>query len=260
MARYGCAVADRDEIVSFLDELLDAPGFPDYCPNGLQVPGATEVELVLSGVSGRLELFERAAAEGAQMVLCHHGILWGSGPRAIDAQAKRRLRALFDADASLVAHHLPLDAHPELGNNALVCRALGLEPAERLGEHGGRPIGFVGRRAEGIPLDELRARCRAAFGGREPLVQGAGPDVVRSLGVVTGAAHEYLGEAVARGLDGFLTGEPSEHALADATECGLHFVAAGHYATETFGVRALGDLLAERFGVEHRFVDLPNPV
>ena len=253
-------MAGRDEIVSFLDELLDSPGFPDYCPNGLQVPGAAQVETVISGVSGQLELFERAAAEGAQMVLCHHGIFWGSGPQAIDPQAKRRLQALFGSDLSLVAYHLPLDAHPELGNNALVCRALGLEPAERIGEHRGRPVGFVGRSAEGIAVEELRVRCRAAFGGREPLIQGDGPEVVRALGVVTGAAHDYLADAIAAGLDGFLTGEPAEHALADARECGLHFVAAGHYATETFGVRALGDLVAERFGVEHRFVDLSNPV
>ena len=253
-------MAGRDEIVSFLDELLASPGFPDYCPNGLQVPGADAVERIVTGVSGRLELFERAAAEGAQMVLCHHGIFWGSGPQPVDRQDKARLRALFDADLSLVAYHLPLDAHPEVGNNALACAALGLEPAERLGEHRGRPIGFVGRSEAGVDVAELRERCRAAFGGREPLIQGDGPDVVRSLGVVTGAAHGYLADAIDRGLDGFLTGEPAEHALADASECGLHFVAAGHYATETFGVRALGDLLAERLGVEHTFVDLPNPV
>lgn len=253
-------MADRDAIVSFLDELLDAPGFPDYCPNGLQVPGAERVELVVSGVSARLELFERAAEAGAQLVLCHHGILWGPGPRPIDAQAKRRLRALFDADLSLAAYHLPLDAHPEVGNNALVCAALGLEPAERIGEHDGRPLGFVGRSAGGVSVEELRERCRAAFGGREPLIQGAGPDRIHSLGVISGAAHSYLADAIALGLDGFLTGEPAEHALADARECGLHFVAAGHYATETFGVRALGDLLAARFGIDHRFIDLPNPV
>jgi dinuclear metal center YbgI/SA1388 family protein len=253
-------VAARDDIVSFLDELLGSPGFPDYGPNGLQVPGSTEVELVVTGVSAQLELFERAAAAGAQMVLAHHGIVWGSRPQAIDLQAKRRLQALFAADISLVAYHLPLDAHPEVGNNALICAALGLEPAERIGSHEGQPIGFVGRSAEGVPLAELRHRCTAAFGGREPLLQGAGPDVVHSLGVISGAASGYLGEAVALDLDGFLTGEPSEHSMADARENGLHFIAAGHYATETFGVRRLGDLVAGRFGVEHRFVDVPNPV
>jgi dinuclear metal center YbgI/SA1388 family protein len=253
-------VADRDEIVTFLDELLDSPGFPDYGPNGLQVPGAERVETVVSGVSAQLELFERAAAAGAQMVLSHHGIVWGARPGAIDLQAKRRLQALFAADLSLVAYHLPLDAHPQVGNNALICAALGLEPAERIGSHEGRPLGFVGRSADGVSLAELRERCAAAFGGREPLIQGAGPEPVHSLGVISGAAAGFLGEAVALGLDGFLTGEPSEHSMADARENGLHFIAAGHYATETFGVRRLGDLLAERFDVEHHFIDVPNPV
>lgn len=253
-------MASRDAIVSFLDELLDSPGFPDYGPNGLQVPGAAEVELVVTGVSAHLELFERAADAGAQLVLAHHGIVWGPRPQAIDLQAKRRLQALFDADMSLAAYHLPLDAHPEVGNNALICAALGLEPAERIGSYEGRPIGFVGRSPEGVALDALRERLTAACGGREPLIQGSGPAVVHSLGVISGAAAGYLGDAVALGLDGFLTGEPSEHSMADARENGLHFVAAGHYATETFGIRRLGELVAERFGVEHRFISVPNPV
>jgi len=253
-------MAHRDEIVAHLDRLLDAQAWEDYGPNGLQVVGRDEVELVVTGVSAHRELFERAAEAGAGMVLCHHGIFWKSTPQVVGAQMKGRLRALFDADMSLVAYHLPLDAHPEVGNNALLCAALGLEPAERIGEHEGRPIGFVGRCAEGISLEELRDRCTHAFGGREPLIQGAGPDVLHSLGVISGAAAGYLGDAVGLGLDGFLTGEPSEHAMADARENGLHFISAGHYASETFGIRRLGELVADRFGVEHRFVDVPNPV
>jgi dinuclear metal center YbgI/SA1388 family protein len=253
-------MADRDEIVSFLDELLDSPGFPDYGPNGLQVPGTEQVERVVTGVSAHLELFERAAEVGAQLVLCHHGIVWGSRPQAISVQAKRRLQALFAADMSLAAYHLPLDAHPEVGNNALICAALGFEPAERIGDYEGRPLGFVGRSADGIALTELRERCVTTFGGREPLIQGAGPEVVHSLGVISGAAAGYLDDAIALGLDGFLTGEPSEHSMADARENGLHFVAAGHYATETFGIRRLGEIVAERFGLEHQFIEVANPV
>lgn len=253
-------MAARDEIVSYLDELLDSPGFPDYAPNGLQVPGAERVESVVTGVSAHLELFERAAELGADMVLCHHGIVWGSRPTAITVPMRRRLETLFSADMSLAAYHLPLDAHPEVGNNALICAALGLEPAERIGEHGGRPLGFVGRSADGIPLPALRDRCNAVLGGREPLIQGAGPEVVHSVGVISGAAASMLADAAALGLDAFLTGEPAEHSMADATEAGMHFIAAGHYATETLGVRRLGELLAERFGVEHRFVEIPNPV
>jgi dinuclear metal center YbgI/SA1388 family protein len=253
-------MAPRDDIVHFLDELLDSPGFPDYGPNGLQVPGAAEVDLVVTGVSAHLELFEHAAAAGAQMVLTHHGIFWGSGPGPVTLQLRRRLELLFGSDISLVAYHLPLDAHPEVGNNALICSALGLEPAERLGHHEGRAIGFVGRSADGIPVGELRERCMDAFEGREPLIQGAGPDVVHRVGVISGGAAPYMGAAVAAGVDAFLTGEPAEHSMADAREAGLHFIAAGHYATETFGIRRIGELIAERFGVESRFIEVPNPV
>lgn len=253
-------MASRDEIVGFLDELLEAPGFPDYCPNGLQVPGSDRVELVVTAVSAQLELFEQAAHVGAQLVLCHHGIIWGSRPGPVTPAQRRRLETLFASDISLVAYHLPLDAHPEVGNNALICAALGLERGERLGEHDGRSLGFVGRAPGGVQVDELRARCAEAFDGREPLLQGAGPQLVHEVGVISGAAAAYLDAAAAHGVDAFLTGEPAERSMADATEAGMHFIAAGHYATETFGVRRLGELLAERFGVAHRFVALPNPV
>lgn len=246
------------DIVDRLDDLLDPGAFSDPGPNGLQVPGAAEVELVVTGVTAQHELFERAAAERAQLVLCHHGLLWDFLPRRIDEKMKRRLATLFDADLSLVAYHLPLDAHPEVGNNALACEALGFDRAEPFGQAKGRPVGFVGRSAEGVAVADLLARCRATF-GQEPLHWDAGPDPVHALGIVSGAAASTLGEAVERGLDGLLTGEPAEHVMADARETGRHFLACGHYATETLGVRRLGDLLAEELGVEHRFVDIPNP-
>jgi dinuclear metal center YbgI/SA1388 family protein len=253
------AVAERNQIIAFLDALLEPASFEDYGPNGLQVPGAEEVGVVVTGVSAHRELFERAAESGAQMVLCHHGILWGGAPLRVTEQMKARLRDLFEADLSLVAYHLPLDAHPEVGNNALVCDLLGLERSEPFGAHKGREIGWVGRSAEGVPLAELVERCRTGL-GQEPLVFDAGPDPVHSVGIVTGGGASSLGEAVAAGLDAFLTGEPAEPAMADAREGGVHFIAAGHYATETVGVRRLGELLEERFGVEHRFVEVPNPV
>ena len=170
-----------------------------------------------------------------------------------------RLELLFDADMSLAAYHLPLDAHPELGNNALLCEALGLERAEPFGEHRGHPVGFVGRSSEGVAFAELRARVERAT-GREPFAWDAGPELVRSVGIVSGAAASSFAEAIALGLDAFITGEPAEHVMADAHEAGIHFLAAGHYATETFGVRRIGELLAERFGVQHRFLDVPNPI
>ena len=180
-------MANIEEIVAFLDDLLEPASWEDYGPNGLQVPGSTEVRRVVTGVSAHLELFERAAAAGAQLVLCHHGILWDFHPRAVDRGMKRRLATLFDADMSLAAYHLPLDAHPEVGNNALICAALGLERGEPFGEAKGRRIGWIGRSAEGIPFAELRERVVAVL-GREPLVFDAGPDVVHSVGIVPGAA------------------------------------------------------------------------
>lgn len=253
-------MASRDEMIAFLDELLMPGGFSDYCPNGLQVPGAGQVDVVATGVSAHLELFERAAEAGAQMVLCHHGIFWSSQPRSINPTMRRRLEALFHADMSLAAYHLPLDAHPEVGNNALICSELGLERAEPFGHRDGKAIGWVGRTVEGVPIAELRERCEATFGGRPPLVFEGGPEVVHSVGLVSGGGGSHLADAAALGLDAFLTGEPEEPAMADASEAGVHFIAAGHYATETFGVKRLGEILRERFDVEHRFIDIPNPV
>lgn len=212
-----------------------------------------------TGVSAHLELFRLAAAAGAQLLVCHHGLFWERQPREVTPALKERLKALFEADLSLAAYHLPLDAHPEAGNNALICLALGLERAEPFGLHRGRPLGFVGRSPQGIPFAELRERCSRAF-GREPFAWQAGPERVRTVGIVSGGGASSLTEAAALGLDAFITGEPSEPAMADAREAGIHFLAAGHYATETFGVRRLGELLAERFGIEHRFIDVPNPV
>jgi dinuclear metal center YbgI/SA1388 family protein len=252
-------MAATAEIIAFCDELLDAHAWEDYGPNGLQVPGPDEVRLVVTGVSAHRELFERAAEAGADLVLCHHGLFWNSQPRALTPQMKARLEVLFRAGIALAAYHLPLDAHPEVGNNALICAALGFERAEPFGRWRGRDIGFVGRSADGVAWPELVERCRAVF-GREPLVFDAGPERVRSIGIVSGGAPSNLAEAAALGLDAFLTGEPAEHVMADAREAGVHFIAAGHYATETLGIRRLGELVAERFGVEHRFIEIPNPV
>jgi len=252
-------VASRDSIIAFLDELLDPSDFSDYGPNGLQVPGSHEVELVATGVSANRELIVQAADAGAQLVLTHHGLFWDFHPRTISPAMKTRLELLFEADMSLAGYHLPLDAHPEVGNNALLCELLGLERAEPFGQHRGSAVGFVGRAPAGVSFEELRARVEGAT-GREPFVWEAGPEVVHAVGIVTGGAASSFREAVALGLDAFVTGEPAEHVMAEAREGGVHFVAAGHYATETFGVRRLGELVAERFGVEHRFIDVPNPI
>jgi dinuclear metal center YbgI/SA1388 family protein len=253
-------MAPLREVVAALDEELAIVEFEDYGPNGLQGPGPVEVGTVVTGVSAQAELFERAAEAGADLVLVHHGLVWDGSPRQLDAAAKRRLKLLFDHDIALAAYHLPLDAHPRLGNNAIICERLGLAGREPFGLHRGRPIGWAGRLpGGGVPIGELVARVEA-LAGRAPLVFDAGPRQVRSLGVVSGAAADSLAEAIDRGFDAFLTGEPAERVMAQAREAGVHFIAAGHYATETFGVRALGDLTAERFGLRHVFADVPNPI
>lgn len=253
-------MAHRDEIIEFCDELLGSDGFDDYGPNGLQVPGAREVRKIATGVSAHLELIERAVAAEAQLLIAHHGLFWDFHPRTLSEQMATRLRVALDAGLSVAGYHLPLDAHPEIGNNALLCAGLGFERSAQLfGVVRGRAIGCVGRTEPGLDPDELAARV-AALVGRAPLRLGDGPERVRTIGIVSGAASGEVHAAVALGLDAFLTGEPAEHAMADAAEGGVHFLAAGHYATETFGVRRLGELVAERFGLAHEFIDVPNPV
>jgi dinuclear metal center YbgI/SA1388 family protein len=253
-------MASRDEITSYCDELLDAPSFEDYGPNGLQVPGSREVSKIATGVSAHAELIDRAIAAGAQMLLVHHGLFWGNAPAALSEAMAGRLRATLGADLSIAAYHLPLDAHPEIGNNALLCRKLGFQlEGIALGEIKGRPLGAIGRASEPRELGEL-VRDVAALVKRDPLVFETGPERISSIGIVSGGGAGELAAATARGLDAFLTGEPSEPAMADAREGAIHFIAAGHYATETLGIRALGDEVAERFGVDHEFIDIPNPV
>jgi dinuclear metal center YbgI/SA1388 family protein len=247
-------------LLTYLEELLEPTGFSDYGPNGLQVPGPAEVRTVVTGVSASAELFERAAEHGADLVLVHHGLFWSGAPLALTPSAKRRLQLLFDHDMALAAYHLPLDGHPEVGNNALLAAALGCSAREPFALHEGRPIGVCGRfDGDGVEPDELVARVHELT-GREPLAFLDGPARVRSIGVVSGAGADYLGDAVAAGLDAFLTGEPAERVMTHAREEAIHFIAAGHYATETLGVRRLGELLEENFGVQHVFVDVPNPI
>jgi dinuclear metal center YbgI/SA1388 family protein len=246
-------VAERDAILAYADELLDSASFKDYGPMGMQVVGAADVRKLVCGVSASRELFERAAAGGAQFVLVHHGLFWNNEPRVVDRRMKGRLQALFDGDLTLAAYHLALDAHPEVGNNALLARELGVEvdgPFAGIGVGGG---------VEAIGIDELTERVRDAL-RRDPLVFAHGPDAIRRVAIVSGGGGHYLVDAATQGYDLLLTGEPEEPSLHTARELGIHFVAAGHYATERLGVQALAARLAERFGLDWEFLELPNPV
>jgi dinuclear metal center YbgI/SA1388 family protein len=249
-----------DNILIHLDELLSPASFADYAPNGLQVPGPQEIRTVVTGVSAGAELFQRAAALGADLVLVHHGLFWNGAPLALSAAAKRRLQLLFDHDMALAAYHLPLDGHPEVGNNALIAQRLGCGSREPFAFHKGCAIGVAARfPGDGIEAAELVDRVERLT-GRAPLAFLAGPPRVRTIGIVSGAGSDYLGDAVAAGHDAFLTGEPAERVMNHARDAGIHFIAGGHYATETFGVRRLGELLSERFGIRHEFIEIANPI
>src|SRR5262245_47733402 len=221
---------------------------------GLQVAGAHDVDRIACGVSASLELFERTAAAGAQLLLVHHGILWDRDSRVIDDALRRRLKVLLDAEITLAAYHLALDAHPEVGNNALLARDLGIEPSDQFAG-----IGFGGPLAEPVSIDEFVTRVREQLGS-DPVVFPQGPERIERAAVITGGAARYLADAASEGYDLFLTGEPAEPTLHTARELGIHFVAAGHYATERVGIQALAERLAEQFDLEWEFIDLPNPV
>jgi dinuclear metal center YbgI/SA1388 family protein len=246
-------MAGRDEIVAYANELLEIERFPEFAPQGLQVVGAPEVTTIACGVSCSRELFERAVELGAELVLVHHGLFWRNEPLVVDARLRGRLEALFRADASLVAYHLALDAHPTLGNSAQLAVRLDAIPE---GPFAG--LGLACTVAQ-QPIARFVERVREVT-AREPLVLAHGPDEVRRVAIATGAAGYDLIRAAHEGFDVLLTGEAEEPNLHAARELGIHLVAAGHHATERYGVQALAAHLAERFDLAWSYVELDNPV
>ena len=248
-------MAARDEIVAFADDLLQAAEFDDYAPVGLQVAGSPTVTRLACGVSASLELFRHAGELGAELLLVHHGMFWDREPRVIDERQRARLEELFAANMSLVAYHLCLDAHPTLGNNALLADALGMDPERE-------PFSGVGLGGELITPSSpaaLATRLEEIL-ERAPLVFAEGPDPITRVAVCTGSAASSIIAAASAGYDCLITGEPAEPTMMAARELGITFVAAGHYATETFGVKALAAALSEEFELPWDFVDLTNPV
>jgi len=251
---------DRDQLVAYIDDQLDVDEVNDFAANGLQVAGRRDVQRLATGVSASAALFSVAAEWRADAVLVHHGLFWRSEePARLVGALGERVRLLFQHDMNLLAYHLPLDRHPALGNAAVLAIQLGLEQIEPFGSFHGQTLGFAGMLPTPLRPAELLPRI-ATLCGREPQHFPGGPEQIASIGIVTGGAPEGLDEAVAAGLDAYLTGEPREWVMQRAVEEGIHFIAAGHYATEMFGVRALGELLAKRFELDVRFFDLPNPV
>jgi dinuclear metal center YbgI/SA1388 family protein len=246
-------MASRDEIVAYTDALLEVERFPEFAPPGLQVVGAPEVTTLVCGVSSSRELFERAVALGAELVLVHHGLFWRNEPLVVDARLRGRLEALFAGNASLLAYHLALDAQPTLGNNAQLADRIGATPDARFGSVG------VGCALDAVGLDELIARVEHAVERRALILRG-GPEHVNRLAISTGAAGYDLARAAHEGYDALLTGEAEEPSAATARELGITLIAAGHHATERLGVQALGAHLADRFALTWHYVEVENPV
>lgn len=245
----------RDAIEKHLANTLDINRFRDYCPNGLQVEGRAEIRRVVSGVTASLALLEAAVALQADMVLVHHGYFWrGEDPRVVGPR-QRRLKLLLENDINLFAYHLPLDAHPELGNNARLAQVLGLEPDGRFGE---QDLGWLGM-SPARTVGELAERVGRAL-GRAPLVIGDADQPIARIGWCTGAAQNAMDAAINAGATAYLSGEISEQTVHLARETGVAYLACGHHATERYGVQAVGDHLAREFGLEHSFIDIPNPV
>ncbi len=245
-------------LVEEADRFLNAARIADYCPNGLQVEGRPQVRRIVSGVTASQALLDAAVEAEADVVLVHHGYFWKGEDARVTGMKRRRLQTLLGHDISLLAYHLPLDLHPEIGNNVQLARQLEITVEGPLDPDNPKVVGLLGSLAEPMTARDFARRVQEVL-GREPLlVEGTG--MVRRIGWCTGGGQGYIDDAIAAGVDLFLTGEASEQTFHSARENGVSFIAAGHHATERYGVQALGDYLARRFAIEHLFIDCPNPV
>lgn len=252
-------MAQRDEIAAFLDDYLDVARIRDHGINGLQVEGKGKVEKVALGVSASLELFERAAEAGADMVIVHHGLFWSNSPREITNVMKQRLKTLFDHDITLLAYHLPLDSHPEIGNNAQIAKLLGLHvESGAFGLYDSTSLGVIGATQEPVSFTSFAQLVASAL-SVTPHVLASGPEMVSRIGIISGGAASQLHEAIVRECDVYLTGETGEPTLALAKEGHINFIGLGHYNSEKYGPIALGRLIEQQFGVATEFIDIPNP-
>lgn len=243
----------REELISYLDDYLGVRLIPDSGPMGLQVEGRRQIGRIVTGVSASLELFTAAVQKDADLVMVHHGLLWDRESRVVEGPFRQRLKYLLEHDLNLLAYHLCLDMHEEVGNNILAVKTLGLHNLAPLGR-----VGLMGS-VEEMDLPELIELIRYTF-DREPFTFAFGPERIHRIGYCSGGAPNELALAIAEGLDAYITGEVRENTMHMAKEAGIHYIAAGHYATERLGIRALGEHLMHKLEVEVEFVDIPNPI
>lgn len=243
-------------LVEYANELLKIKQFNDYCPNGLQVEGREEISHIVSGVTASMALIEAAVEASADAILVHHGYFWKGDAPVITGISRRRIGLLIESNINLIAYHLPLDAQPDWGNNACLGKLLDIIPGSMLNAEG---IGMTGELLLPVSVNELAEKVARVL-GRSPQVITAGDKLVKTVGWCTGAAQDNLEQAAALGLDVYISGEISERTYHLAKEYGIHYIAAGHHATERYGVQALGALLSEHFGITHQYIEIENPV
>lgn len=247
------------EVMSLLDETLEPWRFQDYCPNGLQVEGSEQVRKIITGVTASQALLDVAIAQHADAVLVHHGYFWKGEDARITGIKKARIGKLLTHDISLIAYHLPLDAHPVLGNNVQLARQLGWEIAGGLNPDDSSVLGNVTKLAHAVSVENVADHIEKTL-GRTPQIIMGGTRKIQRIGWCTGAAQSYIEKAIEQGLDAFISGEISEPTVHLAREAGIHYFACGHHATERYGVKALGEFVQEKLSIPVSFVDSDNPV
>lgn len=246
----------RDDLIRYCDAVLNAPAWQDYAPNGLQVEGRAQIQRLVTGVTASAALIEAAAAWGADAILVHHGYFWKNENPVITGMKYRRIKQLIQKEINLIAYHLPLDDHPIYGNNAALAEGLGLMNIQRFGA---QQLAWAGSLPAPCTVADLQAQLTQQL-SRVPLVVGHTDRIIERVGLCSGGAQDYLTDAAALGLDAYISGEISERSTHIAREEGMAYFAAGHHATERAGVQRLGAHLAERFGIEVRYVEIDNPV
>ena len=248
-------MAQRSDVDVYLSALLQSGSFKDYGPNGLQIEGRPQVCRIVSGVTASLALIEAAIEAKADAVLVHHGLFWRGHDGCITGWLKQRVQRLLAHDINLLAYHLPLDAHPQFGNNAQLGLRMGVSADARFGE---QSLGFIGTPEAPLTTKSLVERLAQMSGRTASLIEGdARP--LRRVAWCTGGAQSYFEAAIAAGADVFVTGEMSEPQVHLARETGVAFIACGHHASERYGVQALGDHLATQFAIEHRYIEIDSP-
>lgn len=247
------------KLANKLDQFLEIHQFKDYCPNGWQIEGREQVQKIITGVTANQALIDRAIAENTDAILVHHGFFWKGEDQAIIGMKYNRIKALIENGINLYAYHLPLDVHPELGNNAQLAKLLGITDRRPLEPWNKRSVGRVGKFDSSLTPDQLSTRIESAL-ARKPLLINGGKKEIKSIAWCTGGGQDYITIAAEQGIDAFISGEISERTVHIAREMGIHYYAAGHHATERYGVQALGQWLNDELALDVTYIDIDNPV